>query len=149
MMCVNCGNEVTDNFCSHCGQRTSVKRITLREGWNDFWSRVYGFDGMLPRTLRDLTLRPGVVAQKYIDCNRVLYYGPVGYFFLMLTLYLLMIGMIGVDIKEMLAQNQQMLAPVEPGQGQQKFSQLVLEWVSNNMKLMLPLHIIFSFVRVN
>jgi Protein of unknown function (DUF3667) len=84
--CINCHAETTGKFCSNCGQRMTVKRITFREGWNDFWARIYGFDGMFPNTLRDLTVRPGKASQLVIDGNRVKYYGPVGYFFLMITL---------------------------------------------------------------
>lgn len=135
MTCINCGNSAVENFCPNCGQRTSVKRITFREGWNDFWSRVYGFDGMFPRTLRDLTIRPGVVARKYIECNRVLYYGPVGYFFLMVTVYLLFMSMIGVDVKDFMGESQKMYTPLQSGEGQQRFSQFVLEWVSDNMRI--------------
>jgi hypothetical protein len=134
MTCINCGHSATENFCPNCGQRTNVKRITFREGWNDFWSRVYGFDGMFPRTLRDLTVRPGDVAQKFINGNRVLYYGPVGYFFLMITLYLLLLNLTGIDIKEFIRQNQQLFAPEIQSTGQKRLSQIALEFVSANIK---------------
>jgi Protein of unknown function (DUF3667) len=95
--CINCNEEIQNNFCSHCGQRTDVKRITFREGWNDFWARIYGFDGMFPRTLRDLTVRPGKVAMLFIEGNRARYYGPVGYFFLMITLFLLVLSLMDIN----------------------------------------------------
>lgn len=100
--CINCQQEVSDNYCSHCGQRTHVKRISLREGWNDFWARVYGFDGMFPNTLRDLTLRPGVAARIFISGNRVKYYGPVGYFFLMITVFLLLLDLLNIELADFL-----------------------------------------------
>jgi hypothetical protein len=136
MTCINCGNSATENFCPNCGQRTNVKRITFKEGWNDFWARIYGFDGMFPRTLRDLTLQPGIVAKKYIEGNRASYYGPVGYFFLMVTLYVLIMGALGIDFKEFLARNQSMLLPEEYNQTQNPLSQMAMEWVSNNIKIM-------------
>jgi hypothetical protein len=135
MTCKNCGAEVNDKFCASCGQRINVKRITFREGWNDFWARVYGFDGMLPRTLRDLTLRPGFVAKKYIDGNRVSYYGPVGYFFLMLTLYLLLMSLLDVDFRDIMKESQKALTPENIGEGQQKVQQVILEFVTENLKL--------------
>lgn len=106
MTCANCGQEATEIFCAHCGQRTNVKRITFKEGWFDFWSRIYGFDGMFPRTLRDITIRPGKVARDYINGNRVKYYGPVGYFFLMITFYLLLLSLLNINISDLIQENQ-------------------------------------------
>jgi hypothetical protein len=100
MVCINCSSEVTSIFCPTCGQRQTVKRLSVKEGWNDFWARVYGFDGMFPRTLRDLTIRPGEVSRKYIKGNRVAYYGPVGYFFLMVTLMYIVASVLNIDLVE-------------------------------------------------
>lgn len=134
MTCINCRQEVTGKFCPNCGQRTNVKRITFREGWNDFWSRVYGFDGMFPRTIRDLTLRPGVVARQYINGNRVLYYGPVGYFFLMLTLYILVISFLQIDMNEM-AKAVNPYAEIKEGSGQEQFNRGLMGWIKDNQRI--------------
>ena len=134
--CVNCDSEIRDNFCSHCGQRVGVKRITLKESWFDFWSRVYGFDGMFPRTIRDLTLRPGTVAQKIISGNRVKYYGPVGYFFLMVTLFIVIAGLLNVDIREFLSQKQNTIGNFTvTGEGQDKINEMVRGFISDNLRL--------------
>ncbi|HRJ31630.1 MAG TPA: DUF3667 domain-containing protein [Cyclobacteriaceae bacterium] len=134
MTCINCQQEVTGKFCPNCGQRTNVKRITFREGWNDFWSRVYGFDGMFPRTIRDLTVRPGKVAQHYISGNRVLYYGPVGYFFLMLTLYVLIISLLEIDMAEM-AKAINPYAEIKEGSGQEQFNKGLMGWIKDNQRM--------------
>src|SRR5258705_13671611 len=123
---LNCGGEVTSNYCPNCGQRSGVKRITLREGWHDFLARVYGFDGMFPRTLRDLTLRPGFAAKEFIRGNRMKYYGPVGYFFLMITLFLLVIGFTGTELKDFMQQNGALISPKMGGEGQQEFAKVIL-----------------------
>ncbi len=99
-LCINCNQEVSTPFCSHCGQPNPPKKITFANMWFDFQSRIYGFDGMLPRTLRDLSMRPGVVAREYIYGNRVKYYGPVGYFFLMITVFLLLLSIFEIDFIE-------------------------------------------------
>lgn len=137
MTCLNCGNEAQQQYCSHCGQRTNVKRITFKESWYDFWSRVYGFDGMLPRTLRDLTLRPGIAAKNFITGNRVLYYGPVGYFFLMITLFLIMANLLEIDLRDLYGERQvRMLQATNSGTGQEEFNRRILEFVTNNIRLM-------------
>jgi hypothetical protein len=79
-----------------------VKKLSFREGWNDFWARIYGFDGMFPRTLRDLTIRPGTASRRFINGNRVAYYGPVGYFFLMITLLYLVASLLDINIIDFL-----------------------------------------------
>jgi len=147
MTCANCGQEATEKFCAHCGQRTNVKRITFKEGWFDFWSRVYGFDGMFPRTLRDLTIRPGEVAKKFIGGNRVLYYGPVGYFFLMITVFMVIAGILNINVGDFLSQNQSMLVEQPtPGSKQEQFNRMILDFVSENMRLVAFLIIPFNAI---
>jgi hypothetical protein len=77
-----------------------VKRLTFKEGIYDFSSRVYGFDSMFPRTLRDITIRPGVAAEKFIRGNRASYYGPIGYYFLMFAVMLMVAGILGIDFND-------------------------------------------------
>jgi hypothetical protein len=79
--CVNCGVAVTSKFCAECGQPNPPKKLGLRTMWYDFQSRIIGFDGMFPRTIKDLTLRPGKASKNYVYGNRMMYYGPVGSFF--------------------------------------------------------------------
>lgn len=133
MTCINCGAESEGKYCSNCGQRLQVKRITFKEGWHDFWARIYGFDGMFPRTLRDLTLRPGFAARQFIIGNRARYYGPVGYYFFIITLFLLLLSMIGLNYIDYLKAMQQSL-PVQ--QQETRFSNDTRNFVADNMKIM-------------
>lgn len=102
--------------------------------WSDFLSRVYGFDGMFPRTLRDLTLRPGEAAREYIKGNRVRYYGPVGYFFIMITIYLLLASLLGVDLTEMTLKSSGTVS-ADQGVAQAEFSKSINAWIVDNMRL--------------
>lgn len=135
--CINCGDRLAGKYCPNCGQRAMVKRITFREGWNDFWARIYGFDGMFPRTLRDLTIRPGTATRKYLDGNRVAYYGPVGYFFLMITLLYLVASLLDISIVDFLknAGSSKLQPAPKQGSGQEKLMQSTFELVSDNLKL--------------
>lgn len=141
--CINCQLEVTSSYCPACGQKNPVKKINAANMWNDFLSRVYGFDGMFPRTLRDLTIRPGEVARSYVTGNRVKYYGPVGYFFLMITVYLLLASLLGVNISEFM----QASSPVSTYQqepGQQEINKVLMNWISDNMRVMTFVIALFS-----
>lgn len=135
--CINCGHEGTETYCSNCGQRLTVKRLTFRAGWNDFWARIYGFDGMFPRTLRDLTIRPGHAARLYVQGNRARYYGPVGYFFLMITLLFLVATLLDVDIIKLLKNSGEIKSTgnIKPGTGMEAFMESTYRSVSDNMKL--------------
>lgn len=133
--CINCQLEITSAYCPACGQRNPVKKINAVNMWNDFLSRVYGFDGMFPRTLLDLTIRPGHAAREYINGNRVKYYGPVGYLFIILTVYLLLASLLGVDLSEYTMATSY-YNPAETGKGQQEVMMGINRWVLDNMRLL-------------
>ncbi len=141
MSCINCGTEISGKFCTNCGQRTTVKRITFKDTWLDFWAQVYGFDGLFLRTIRDLTIRPGVVAKTVISGNRVSYYGPVGYFFLMITLYLVFLSMMGLDLLDFMKGTQSSL---QLEGSDTKLSQQVQGFIAENIKLFSFLFIPFQ-----
>lgn len=136
--CINCQQEVSDKYCACCGQRTQVKRITLREGWNDFWARIYGFDGMFPNTLRDLTLRPGVASRTFISGNRVKYYGPVGYFFLMITVFLLLLDLLNIELADFLKEmgTTTYQPEIKSGSNQEAVTLKIFQFMSDNYKLL-------------
>lgn len=132
MTCVNCSTEGEGKFCSNCGQRLQVRRLTWKEGWHDFWARIYGFDGMFPRTFKDLTVRPGFASREFIRGNRARYYGPVGYFFLMITCFLLLLSMIGLNYVDYLKSMQEAL-PIQ--QEENELNRTTRAFVADNLKL--------------
>lgn len=132
MTCMNCGAQDEGKFCSYCAQPLQTKRITWKDGWHDFWARIYGFDGMFPRTLKDLTIRPGFAAREFIAGNRVRYYGPVGYYFFIITLFLLLLSIIGMNYVDYLRAMQESI-PIE--QKNTKLNNGIQAWVADNMKI--------------
>lgn len=133
-LCINCGSEVSSAYCPSCGQRHPPKKISLLNLYHDFQSRVYGFDGMFPRTLRDLTIRPGKVATAYIAGNRVKYVGPVGYFFVMLTIFILLLGILDIDFYE-LSQASSPFGKTTTTQQQEEGAQMVVKMFSDNLRI--------------
>ncbi|NBP70053.1 MAG: DUF3667 domain-containing protein [Cytophagia bacterium] len=131
--CINCNQEVSTAYCPACGQRNPVNKINVANVWSDFVSRTYGFDGMFPRTLKDLTIRPGQVAREYIIGNRVKYYGPVGYFFLMLTLYLLLASLLEIDLVTFMMQTNPTNLETQGG-GVQEIVREITQWTIDNMR---------------
>jgi hypothetical protein len=148
MTCINCSAEVLSTYCPTCGQRQTVKRLSIKEGWNDFWARIYGFDGMFPRTLRDITIRPGVALRKFIEGNRVAYYGPVGYFFLMVTLIYIVASLFNIDLVEFMksASDTGLQPNAKVGIGQERMIQATMKLASDNLKILSFIMIpIFAF----
>ena len=145
MNCINCGVGVTSKICPNCGQTNPAKKINFKNMWFDFQSRIYGFDGMFPRTIRDLTIRPGIAAHEYIEGNRIKYYGPVGYFFLMITLVLLLLSLVEVSFYDLMIKSST-LTEIKENSGQEKFLKLFSEWIVNNMRIFSFLIIPFSAI---
>lgn len=90
--CLNCGNEVTKRYCSHCGQEN-------REPYESFWSLlvhfvedITHFDGAFFRTCKTLFFSPGALTQAYLAGKRSSFLHPIRFYlftsaFFFLTLF--------------------------------------------------------------
>lgn len=141
MQCVQCNNEVSTSFCPTCGQRSGVKRLTLRDSLADFWASVVGLDGIFFRTLKDLTRKPGYVALCYIRGIRMRYFGPIAYFFFMITLLLLCVSALGMNFADLIRDRQDELALTQPGL---KASGFITQWIADHIKWVLFLAVPFQ-----
>lgn len=87
--CLNCGAEVPDKFCSQCGQKSTVKRLS----WKNFIEEGLHFlthiDKHFLETTRQLVVRPGKVMKQYIDGRRKSYTMPMTFLIVWIALYLL------------------------------------------------------------
>ncbi|WP_422361518.1 DUF3667 domain-containing protein [Reichenbachiella sp.] len=98
--CIQCGTSTEEKFCPNCGQKQDVSRLTVKSFFSDFFSRIYGLDGAFPRTAIGLFKNPGTVALDYIKGIRGKYVGPVGYYFLMFAILLLLIKVSGFSVSD-------------------------------------------------
>jgi len=89
MNCIQCGTATTDNYCPNCGQKQQIPRLTFNSFIKDFIGRIYGFDGAFPNTLTGLTTHPGKTVKEFIKGIRGRYVSPVGYYFLMFGIFLI------------------------------------------------------------
>ncbi|MEO1053920.1 MAG: DUF3667 domain-containing protein [Bacteroidota bacterium] len=142
--CINCGTVFTGDFCHNCGQKRQVKRLSLRAFWDDYLGRIFGFDTKFLRTIKFLTIRPGEVGRSFISGNRVKYIGPVGYYFLITTLFFIITTLLGLEVKEVLfASGQSYVAPPESEQ-QQAFVNDYFELISRNFKIFSGAIVVFQ-----
>lgn len=140
--CVNCQEEVVGAYCHNCGQKYGVVRLTWRTMFDDLQKRLFGFDNNFVRTVRDLTLRPHIVVRSILDGVRVIYIGPVGFYFLMLTVYLLTASMLDIDLTEMMrASSESINGDQEVSAGQEQLLETMFNAMANNFR-------IFSFLMV-
>jgi hypothetical protein len=149
MICINCGADDEGKLCSNCGQPLQVKRITIREQWHDFVDKEYGLDGQFFQTVKELTIKPGYVAREFLRGNRVRYFGPIGYYFFMITLFLLVLSMIGMNFTDYMKAMQEQM-PMQD-QSNSEFGNNTRNWVSDNMKLVafiIPPFMAFAAQRV-
>lgn len=74
--CLNCGTELKDVFCHHCGQKDIPRRQTLGELWSNFISSFWSYEGKFFQTTRYLLTKPGFLAIEYNAGRRESYYHP-------------------------------------------------------------------------
>jgi hypothetical protein len=97
IQCKNCGTTFLGKFCSHCGQKTTVQRITIRDTLSDFSDTIFSVDAPLFYTIKMLCLHPGTMLREFLAGKRKRYYKPVAFFVLMTIIYLLVRSLIGYD----------------------------------------------------
>jgi hypothetical protein len=111
------------------------------------WLLLSGFDGLFLRTLRDLTIRPGYAAKKYIQGNRSHIYGPLSYFFLMITLFLLLMSVLDISLVSFINEKKETFSPsFSISDNEAKFVRRIMDTISRNMKAIAFLVVPFQAV---
>ncbi|MDN5200098.1 DUF3667 domain-containing protein [Fulvivirgaceae bacterium BMA10] len=130
--CTNCGAEVHQKYCPDCGQKKDVPRLRFKTFFEDFLNRMWGFDGMVLRTIKELTLRPGKVMQEYIRGVRVKYVGPVSYYFLLFAVYFLIMELFDIDLTQIAPDVSESMG-IEESEEQRAFKESFQAKVFDNM----------------
>ncbi len=88
--CLNCGAEVTGQYCAHCGQRARGRLISLWELLREGFGDLLDLDSRLWQTLIPLAIRPGALTRDYLLGRRARYMPPFRmYLVLSLTFFLI------------------------------------------------------------
>ncbi|NSL91026.1 DUF3667 domain-containing protein [Chitinophaga sp. Mgbs1] len=75
--CLNCGAEVPERFCSHCGQENKVPHETFSHLFKHFVADIFHYDSQFFNTLKYLVFRPGFLSREYSAGKRVKYVNPI------------------------------------------------------------------------
>lgn len=70
--CLNCGAQLTGEYCGSCGQRKVVGQgdLTLREFLEDTTQELAHWEGKVPQSLKTLFLKPGQLTLDFLAGRR-------------------------------------------------------------------------------
>jgi Protein of unknown function (DUF3667)/Domain of unknown function (DUF4286) len=74
--CLNCGEVLTGQHCSHCGQPATVRVLSLWSLVKDVLGDLLNADSRVWRTLWPLAFRPGLLTQEFLRGRRASYTPP-------------------------------------------------------------------------
>jgi hypothetical protein len=87
--CLNCGNELSGKYCSGCGQKADIHRITFKNFIvHDLLHGAFHIEKGMLFTGKNALIRPGQAALEYISGKRKRYYNV---FLLILLVFGLML----------------------------------------------------------
>jgi hypothetical protein len=80
--CLNCGTSLApgDRFCRQCAQKADTQRLTWRLFAHEVFHAITPADTSVLHLLKDLIVRPGVVAREYLQGRRKKYFSPFTWF---------------------------------------------------------------------
>ena len=93
-ICKNCGAQIQGNYCSNCGQRTTIDKVSFKETFQDVAKTFFSVDAPFFLTLKEIFFNPGKLFREFLDGKRKTYYKPVSFFVLTTIIYLLVRSLI-------------------------------------------------------
>jgi hypothetical protein len=75
--CLNCGQEVPERFCTHCGQENTDTRKTFHHLFIHFFEDLTHYENAFWKTIHHLIFKPGRLTREYLSGKRLSYLAPV------------------------------------------------------------------------
>jgi hypothetical protein len=85
--CLNCGEVLTGQHCSHCGQPANVRVLSLWGLIRDVVGDLLNADSRVWRTLWPLAFRPGLLTQEFLRGRRARYTPPFRMYFVLSVVF--------------------------------------------------------------
>ncbi|WP_153659649.1 DUF3667 domain-containing protein [Chitinophaga sp. SYP-B3965] len=92
--CLNCGTEVPDRFCSHCGQENVETKESFGHLIGHFFQDITHYDSKFLLTFKYLFTRPGLLTKKYTDGHRMDYVNPIRLYVFTSFVFFLVFGIV-------------------------------------------------------
>lgn len=75
--CLNCGYQVEERFCTHCGQENTEPKQVFHYLFTHFIEDFTHYDGQFWKTIKNLLFKPGKLTAIYLEGKRKMYVPPV------------------------------------------------------------------------
>jgi hypothetical protein len=99
--CTNCGKELTDKYCSGCGQKAATHRFSTKHIFaHDFIHGVFHLDKGFLFTTKELLTRPGYSIREYVEGKRVNHFNYITFILLLITVNLFISSTLHINIAE-------------------------------------------------
>ena len=85
-ICSNCNSELTDIYCSKCGQK-NVGLLTFKEILTEFFDNIFSLDSKLFISLKYLIIKPGYLTLEYWSGKKSRYISPFRLYLVLSVLY--------------------------------------------------------------
>lgn len=74
--CKNCGTAFEGKFCPNCSQKAATHRLTLGHFIHETTHALTHTDKGILLLIKELFVRPGIVAREYVEGKRKKYFNP-------------------------------------------------------------------------
>src|SRR6266850_6634763 len=91
--CANCGTNLADRYCAHCGQDAQAT-LSIRHFVGEFLEGMFHFDSTFWRTFRPLLVKPGFLTVEYLNGRRKSYAPPLRSYLVLSLLYFLIASLV-------------------------------------------------------
>jgi Protein of unknown function (DUF3667) len=88
--CLNCGALLAGAYCSECGQRAQVRRLSMAALFHYVLHDLVDLDSRLWRTLTALLLHPGRLTNEFITGRRTFYFPPFRLYLVLSLVYFIL-----------------------------------------------------------
>lgn len=87
--CLNCGHQVDEHFCTHCGQENIEIREDALHMMTHAVADYFHFDSKFFGTMKPLMIQPGYLSKLYVEGKRVCFIHPIRlYIFISIVFFL-------------------------------------------------------------
>ncbi len=90
--CLNCGHDVPDRFCGHCGQENVETKESFGHLVSHFFQDITHYDSKFLITLKYLFFYPGHLTKKYLQGHRMDYVNPIRLYVFTSFIFFLALG---------------------------------------------------------
>lgn len=89
--CLNCGQTVEERYCSNCGQENLQIQDSALHLILHYIQDLFHYDGKVWHTLKNLIIKPGLVAGEYMEGKRMRNLEPVRFYVFASTVFFLIL----------------------------------------------------------